>query len=93
MIAFTTVFFVILVAAIAIAFGLNYFLRIGPWCALGYALLAIAAFLIFCASGLWEDATAHEWGWLAPIFAAILVGGWVCIQIGRIAWGWWKNRP
>lgn len=87
MVAFTSVFLVVIVSAIGIAYGLNYFLRLGPWRSLGYAMLAIAAFLIFCASGLWENATAHEWGWLAPIFAIILIAGWAFIEIGRLIWG------
>lgn len=93
MVGFTAVFFVVLVAAIGIAYGLNFFLRLGPWRSLGYAMLAIAAFLIFCASGLWEDATTHEWGWLAPIFATILISGWALIQIGHFLWRRWKNKP
>ncbi len=92
MAAFFALFLVCAVAAVGIACAINYFLQIGPWVALGYALLGVAAFLLFFASGLWDGATRHDWGPLTPVFAIFLIGGFLSIKFGKYLWDWWKKR-
>lgn len=81
-----------LVAAIAIAFGLNFFLKTGPWRAFGYSLFAICIFLFFAASGMWADAARHDWGVLTPVFALMLVGGFVFLKFGKRIWLFWQKK-
>lgn len=81
-----------LVAATGIACGINYFLRLGPWRSLGYALFAVAIFFIFCASGVWADAAKHDWGLLAPVFALMLLGGFICLRFGQRIWNFWRSN-
>ncbi len=90
--AFFALLCMCLVSATAIACGINFFLRIGPWRSLGYALFAVSVFLIFCASGLWADASRHAWGVLAPVFALMLLGGWTSLKFGARTWTWLREK-
>lgn len=92
MAAFFSLFCMCLVAATGIACGINFFLRIGPWRSLGYALFAVSVFLVFCASGMWQNASRHEWGILAPVFALMLLGGWASLRFGQKIWLWWQEK-
>lgn len=83
---------VCLVASCAIGAAINYFLQTGPWRAWGYGLIAVGAFLFFFATGLWEGASRHDWGPLAPVFALFLIGGFLCVKFGKRAWDWWQKR-
>lgn len=90
--AFLALVCVCLVAIFAITCAIIYFLQIGFFRALGYALIAMGAFLVFLASGLWDGASNHSWGPLAFAFAFMLVGGFLCLKFGNKAWLWWKKR-
>ena len=92
MAAFFALFAVCLVAACALACAINYFLQTGPWRALGYGLLAVAIFLIFLASGLWDGASNYDWGPLTPVFAIMLAAGFLSIKFGKRIWLWWKEK-
>ena len=92
MIAFFGVFLVAIVAVCATACAINYFFRLGPWPSLGIAMIAVSAFLLFCVSGLWADAHRHDWGALTPVFALMLLGGFLCIKFGKKIWAWWQRK-
>lgn len=92
MAAFLALFLVSIVAAVALACAINFFLRLGPWRSLGYALIGVGMFLIFCMTGVWEGANRHDWGPLAPVFALMLFGGWACIKFGKHALKWWRSK-
>lgn len=81
-----------LVAATGIACGINFFLCVGPWRSLGYALFTVSIFLIFGATGMWDGAMRHDWGILAPVFALMLLGGWACLKFGHRIWLWWQSK-
>lgn len=92
MLAVFIIFLMSLVAVIGMAGAINYFLRSGPWRSLGYSFFAVAIFMLFCASGIWEGAPKQDWGWLTPVFALMLVGGWVCLKFGQKIWVWFQKR-
>lgn len=81
-----------LVAAIALSCAINYFLRLGPWHSLGFAMLAVGIFLLFSMSGLWDQTERHNWGALTPVFALMLLGGFACIKFGKKAWEFWQRK-
>lgn len=85
-------FLVSLVAAIGLACAIQYFFIPGPWRSLGYAMFAVALFLAFWASGLWQDASRHDWGFLTPVFAFMGIGGWLSLKFGKKIWDYWQNR-
>lgn len=92
MAAFLVLFLVFLIASCALACAINYFLQIGPWRAWGYGLLAVAVFLIFFASGLWAGASHYDWGPLTPVFAIMLIAGFLSLKFGKRLWLWWKEK-
>lgn len=61
----------------AAACAINFFWQIGYKRAFAYAGGAIAAFLLFWSSGIWEGASRHSWGVLAPTFALLIIGIWL----------------
>lgn len=89
---FFALFFVFIVAAVGIACAINYFLDCGPWRALGFGFFGVSIFMIFAASGMWVSASRHDWGRLTPIFAFMLIGGWVFLKFGKKIWLWQEKR-
>lgn len=81
-----------LVGAIGFACAINFFLRLGPWRSFGYGLFAVAVCLVFFISGLWENGSRHAWGPLTPVFAIILLGGWVSLKFGKRIWEWLREK-
>lgn len=92
MATFFILFIIALVGTIAIAAAFQYFLKPGPWVALGYSCIASAVFVFFALSGLWEDGTRYDWGPLTALFALMLVAAFVCIKCGKHIHAWWKKR-
>lgn len=88
---FIGVFFMGLAGALALGCAINYFLQTGLSKALGYGLFTVAIFLLFCMSGLWDGASRHAWGPLAPVFALMLIGGWFSLKYGRKLWSIFKK--
>ena len=68
------------VGMVAAAFAINFFWQLGYRQAFTLATLFIGVFLLFWASGLWEGASRHSWGVLAPLFALFLCSLWLIIH-------------
>ena len=60
--------------------AINFFWRLGPKRSFAYGGFFVGVFLLFWASGLWEGASRHSWGVLAPIFALIMALVWLCAR-------------
>lgn len=67
-------------ALVAAACAINFFWQLGYKRAFILSGLFIGVFLIFWLSGLWEGASRHSWGVLAPAFALILCSSWLVIH-------------
>lgn len=92
MAVFTALFLICLTGALGLAAAINFFLQTGFSRAFGYGLIAIAVFMLFAVSGLWEHSSRHDWGRLAPMFALMLCAAFVSIKFGRSIWSWWLKR-
>lgn len=82
-------FFIILISAAAIvgiAAAINYFWRTGYRMACGYASFFVGIFLLFWASGLWENAARRGIGALFLMFAAMLATCAIVVLIGVRIW-------
>lgn len=80
MLAILAILFMAASAILGMAFGINYFWQVGFKRAAGYAALFVCVFLLFWASGLWVGASRHSWGFLTPIFALMIIAGWLGIK-------------
>lgn len=89
---FIAIVAVIFIAIIAITCAITFFWQIGPWSAMGYAAFMVAIFLVFWASGLWQNASRHSWGTLTPIFILMIGGGGALVLLGRFCWSYYRNR-
>lgn len=67
-------------AVIAAACAINFFWQTGCKRAFTLAGIFIGVFLLFWLSGLWEGASRHSWGVLAPLFALFLCAIWLLIH-------------
>lgn len=85
-------FLIALVGVIALASAIQYFLRPGPWTALGYASLGVFIFMLFAVTGLWADGNKYDWGPLTAIFAIMLLGAFIAVKCGRYIWKRWHDR-
>lgn len=69
-------------AVAGLGFAINFFWQTGLVAAFKYALFILAVIIIFAASGLWLTSNKYAWGILTPVFALMLLGGWVVIKFG-----------
>lgn len=80
MAGFFGVLMTVCAAAFAAAFAINFFWRVGAGRAFACAGILIGAFLLFWASGVWEGASRHSWGVLAPFFALLMAAVWLAYK-------------
>lgn len=92
MIPFLALFLICLAGAIGAAFALNYYFQLGLARSLGLSLFAIAIIIIFAATGAAQGGSRHDWGILAPLFALLLICGWLALKFGACALAWWLNK-
>lgn len=86
MLATLAILFMAAAAILGIACGINYFWKVGFKRAAGYAGLFVCVFLLFWASGLWVGASRHSWGFLTPVFAIMIMAGWLGIKYAPALW-------
>lgn len=82
-------FFIIAIAAaaiLAIAAAINYFWQIGYKAASCYASFFVGLFLLFWASGLWENAARRGIGALFLMFVSMLAICAIAVLIGVRIW-------
>lgn len=64
------------------ACAINFFWQIGYKKAFFWAAFFVIMFLLFWVSGVWEGASRHSWGVLAPLFAFMLCLAWLAVKFG-----------
>ncbi len=79
--AIFAVILVSLASVLASACAINFFWRTGIKKAAGIASFFVAIFLVFWASGLWQENTPRAMGSLVPLFVIILGIGWLVVLI------------
>lgn len=67
-------------SAIACACAINFFWQSGMRRAFAMSGVLVCVFILFWASGVWEGASRHSWGVLAPLFALLLGAVWLAAK-------------
>lgn len=78
--------FICVAAFFGLGLGINFFWQTGIKQAFKYAGLILGIMIIFALSGLWITGNRYAWGFLTPIFALMLVAGWVSYKFSPKLW-------